>query len=241
MIFVAEGVHRLSIRITTTAMRIPNRRKALRGQLRLRHTDAMMKRNTALLSLALFVAAPTITHAAPLNGQRCNNPGAIMRANNARFVCSPEGGRSVWRRVNGAATISSIIGALPGYSLLGAAIKQAGLDTALAGAGPFTIFAPRNAAFLALPKPTLDYLLDPANVAVLRKVLLHHVVSGSVTARTLASGTYVTLNGTTINVTVRNQIRIDGARVTFADVTATNGILHGLTGVLVPSDVSINP
>lgn len=201
----------------------------------------MTKRNIALLSLALLVTAPSVAHAAPLNGKRCDNPGSIIRANNARFVCSPEGGRSVWRRVNGATTISAIIGALPGYSLLGTAIKQAGLDTALAGAGPFTIFAPRNAAFLALPKSTLDYLLDPANVDVLTKVLLHHVVSGSKPARTLTSGSYVTLNGTTINVSVRNQIRIDGARVTFADVTATNGVLHGLSGVLLPSDVTINP
>jgi uncharacterized surface protein with fasciclin (FAS1) repeats len=82
-------------------------------------------------------------------------------------------------------------------------------------------------------------LLNPANVAVLRKVLLHHVVSGSVLSSSLESGTYTTLNGTQIVVRVNKMIRIDGARVTFADVAATNGVMHGITGVLVPSDVVI--
>jgi uncharacterized surface protein with fasciclin (FAS1) repeats len=68
---------------------------------------------------------------------------------------------------------------------------------------------------------------------------LHHVVSGSVSSSSLQSGTYTTLNGTMITVRVGNQIRIDGTRVTFGDVAATNGLMHGITGVLVPSDVMI--
>jgi uncharacterized surface protein with fasciclin (FAS1) repeats len=228
-----------------------------------RHDVDMKKLNTLIVTSTLLLAAPgsallaapnraqvgspssaqataPITAvASPLNGQKCDNPGALRRANNSRFVCSPEGARNVWRRVERPATLSSIVAAIPGYSLLATALKQSGLDTALATAGPFTLFAPRNAAFLALPQSKLDYLLDPANVAVLRKVLLHHVVSGSVSSSSLQSGTYTTLNGTMITVRVGNQIRIDGTRVTFADVAATNGLMHGITGVLVPSDVMI--
>ena len=184
-------------------------------------------------------AAPRSVITGPLNGQKCDNPGALQRANNSRFVCAPDGARNVWRRIERPANLSAIVAAIPGYSLLATALKQSGLDTALTAAGPFTLFAPRNAAFLALPQSKLDYLLNPANVAVLRKVLLHHVVSGSVLSSSLESGTYTTLNGTQIVVRVNKMIRIDGARVTFADVAATNGVMHGITGVLVPSDVVI--
>lgn len=224
-----------------------------------RHDVDMKKLNTLIVTSTLLLAAPSTALLAapnsagalapnnavtsPLNGQKCDNPGALRRANNSRFVCSPEGARNVWRRVERPATLSSIVAAIPGYSLLATALKQSGLDTALATAGPFTLFAPRNAAFLALPQEKLDYLLDPANVAVLRKVLLHHVVSGSISSKLLQPGTYTTLNGTMITVRVRSQIRsqirIDGARVTFGDVAATNGLMHGITGVLVPSDVMI--
>lgn len=194
------------------------------------------------MSAALLLAAPTATNAMPLNGQKCTTPGALMRANNSRFVCSPEGGRSVWRRIAGAATVGSIVEAMPRYSLLATALKQAGLDTVLVGSGPFTLLAPRDAAFLALPKPTLDYLLDPANVAVLRQVLLHHVLSGSLRARVLDTGAYTALDGTALNVTVRRSgILIDGSRVTMADVVATNGVVHGVNKVIVPAGLVVNP
>lgn len=192
---------------------------------------------------ATAIAATTSARpAAAINGRKCTNPGAFRRANNSRFVCSPEGGRNVWRRINGAANISAVVDALPRFSILTAALKQAGLDGALAGTGPFTLFAPRDAAFMALPKATLDYLLNPANVAVLRRVLLHHVVNGAVRSTDLSTGTYTTLDGTTISAVVRKMnITIDGARVTLGDVVATNGVVHGVSRVLVPADVVITP
>jgi uncharacterized surface protein with fasciclin (FAS1) repeats len=202
----------------------------------------MTKPKAIIMSMALLLSAPALAQAAPINGQKCDNPGAMQRANNSKFVCSPEGGRNVWRRVNGATTIGAIVNALPGYSLLATALKQAGLDTTLVSGGPFTLFAPRNAAFLALPKSTLDYLLNPANVAVLRKVLLNHVLTTAVKSNAISSGSYTTANGTSINVVVRkSMIRVDGAKVTVGDVVATNGVIHGVSAVLVPSDVVINP
>ena len=218
-----------------------------------RHDVAMTKTKATLVTMALLFTTPVIAQASPLNaasiapasplnGQKCNNPGAIQRANNSRFVCSPEGARNVWRRVNGATTIGAIVNAMPNYSLLATALKAAGLDTTLVTSGPFTLFAPRDAAFRALPKETLDYLLAPANVAVLRKVLLNHVLGSAVRSTMLSSGTYTTLNGTTISVTVRKSgIMVDGAKVTVGDVIATNGVIHGVSKVLVPSDVVIKP
>lgn len=225
----------------------------------------MTKTKATLMTVALLVATPVIAQASPLgatpviaqassldaapsasasplNGKKCDNPGAIQRANNSRFVCSPEGARNVWRRVNGAVTIGAIVNAMPNYSLLATALKAAGLDTTLVTSGPFTLFAPRDAAFRALPKATLDYLLAPANVAVLRKVLLNHVLGTAAKSTMISTGSYTTLNGTSLNVTVRKSgIMVDGAKVTVGDVMATNGVIHGVSKVLVPSDVVINP
>jgi uncharacterized surface protein with fasciclin (FAS1) repeats len=202
----------------------------------------MNKPKAIIMSMALLLAAPATAHASTLNGKKCDTPGAMQRANNSRFVCSPEDGRNVWRRINGQASIGTVINVLPGYSLLNTALKQAGLDTVLSTGGPYTLFAPRNAAFLALPKSTLDYLLDPANVTVLRKVLLNHVFASSVRSDVISTGGYNTLNGTAIDVMVRRSgIRVDGAKVTFGDLIATNGVIHGVSKVLVPADVVINP
>jgi uncharacterized surface protein with fasciclin (FAS1) repeats len=195
-----------------------------------------------LVTSALLMAAPAVANASPINGQKCNNPGAMQRANNSKFVCSPEGGKSRWRRVTGQMTITSILEAMPNYSLLVTALKQAGLDTTLKTGGPFTLFAPRNAAFLALPKATLDYLLDPANVAVLRQLLLHHVVSGSVKAADLDTTSYTMLDGTSVDVVVtKSNVTIDDSRVTMADVIATNGVIHSVNKVIVPDYFVVIP
>lgn len=198
----------------------------------------MTKTKAIIMTTALLLASPAIANASPLNQQKCDNPGALIRANNSKFVCSPEGGRNVWRRVNGATTIGAIVNTLPRYSLLAGALRQAGLDTALVAPGPFTLFAPRNSAFLSLPKPTLDYLLDPTNVAMLRQVLLHHVVSGSLRANDLETKSYTALDGTALKVVIRKSgITIDGSRVTMGDVIATNGVIHGVSRVIVPTSL----
>ena len=205
-----------------------------------KHNMFTTKKKAVLVSAALLLAVPAIAQASPINGEKCNNPGAMMRANNSRFICAPEGAKSRWRRVTGELTITSILEAMPRYSLLVTALKKAGLDTTLKATGPFTLFAPRNAAFLALPKSTLDYLLDPANVAVLREVLLHHVITGSLMANELDTASYSALDGTVLDVVVRTSgITVDNARVTMADVAATNGVVHAISSVLVPDDVSI--
>lgn len=241
------NVPRDGIGITTSPTHVPSEEKPRRIDDIPRDDVAMTKPNTLiskkqalLLSTALLMAVPAIAQAEPINRQKCETPGAMQRANNSKFICSPEGARNVWRRIDGATTLTAVINTLPNYSLLEAALKQAGLDATLATGGPFTIFAPRNAAFLALPKATLDYLLDPANVVVLRRVLLHHVVSGSVKAKNLSTGTYTMLDGTAVNVVVRKSgITIDDSRVKMADVMTGNGVLHGVSRVLVPAGLTI--
>ncbi|NCX18519.1 MAG: fasciclin domain-containing protein [Actinobacteria bacterium] len=237
----------IGITVTIYTTRIPTCRKLRRNSLRARddidmtqHIRNISKKKALLISTALLLAVPAAAQAEPINGQKCSTPGALIRANNSRFICASEGAKSRWRRVNGELTITSILEAMPRYSLLVTALKKAGLDTTLRGSGPFTLFAPRNAAFLALPKAKLDFLLDPANVAVLREVLLHHVVTGEVMAKDLNTASYSALDGTLLDVVVRTSgITIDGARVTMADVDATNGVVHAVSSVLVPDDVVI--
>jgi uncharacterized surface protein with fasciclin (FAS1) repeats len=220
-------------------------------------TTHINKRNALFLSTALLVgaataivAAPSTTRAAaivaatpapsmsavqPMVAKKCDVPGAIRRANNSRFICSPEGARNVWRRLTGA-SITAVAKALPNYSLFVAAVTAAGLDTTLASPGSYTVFAPRNAAFLSLPPGVLDTLLKPENVAALRQVLLHHVVNGTVKAADVSTGSYQMLDGTSVNVRVlkNNRIFIGEARVVLGDVLANNGVIHGINAVLLP-------
>jgi uncharacterized surface protein with fasciclin (FAS1) repeats len=194
------------------------------------------------IALVLAIGAPaTGAHASPLGGSKCEAPGAARRANNGRFVCSPEGGRSIWRRVGGSLSVVDVAEALRGYSTFAYALRQSGLDEELATGGPYTIFAPRNAAFLALPSGTLDALLRPDNLAALRRILRHHVVRGTLTAAMLRTGSYDPLDATPLRVVVHGGVRVDDARVTVADVLASNGVLHGLSRVLIPAGTTITP
>ena len=105
------------------------------------------------------------------------------------------------------------------HTTLVAAVKAAGLVDVLSSPGPFTVFAPTNAAFAKLPKGLLEKLLLPANKAVLVKILTYHVVAGKVMAADVMAG--------------------DVATVIATDVAASNGVIHVIDTVLVPSDVNI--
>ena len=121
-------------------------------------------------------------------------------------------------------------------STLVVAVKHAGLVSALEGKGPFTVFAPTNEAFAKLPAAALKELLQPQNVGKLKAVLTYHVVSGSVHAKDLRDGEMVTtLEGQKLRVTInRGGVFIDGAKVTTADVDASNGVVHIIDSVLLP-------
>lgn len=126
-----------------------------------------------------------------------------------------------------------------GFSTLLAAAKAAGLDGALATGGPYTIFAPTNEAFAALPAGTVQNLLKPENRAQLARILSYHVVPGRISSIGLAPSsntTLRTLQGGTLRVSVNatGEITVNGVRVILADMAASNGIIHGIQGVLMP-------
>ena len=122
------------------------------------------------------------------------------------------------------------------HSTLVAAVKAAGLVETLSGTGPFTIFAPTNAAFDALPAGIVEDLLKPENKEKLTAVLTYHVVAGNVMSSQLADGQKVaTLNGKELTVAIKDGVvTINGTKVIAADLAGSNGVIHVVEGVLLP-------
>ncbi|MBK6683960.1 MAG: fasciclin domain-containing protein [Deltaproteobacteria bacterium] len=132
-------------------------------------------------------------------------------------------------------TIVDIAAGNPDFSTLVAALQAANLDDTLAGAGPFTVFAPTNAAFAALPAGTVDALL--ADIPELTKVLTYHVVAGKVEAAQVVTLTEATtVEGSKITIEVRNgEVFLNGTvKVTMTDIQASNGVIHVIDAVLLP-------
>ncbi|MEJ7913787.1 MAG: fasciclin domain-containing protein, partial [Chitinophagaceae bacterium] len=117
-----------------------------------------------------------------------------------------------------------------------AAVKAAGLAETLSGAGPFTVFAPTNAAFDKLPAGTVDNLVKPEKKTDLTNILTYHVVSGTFRAADLTDGQKLkTVQGKELTVKVKDgAVMIDGATVTTPDVISSNGVTHVVDGVLTP-------
>lgn len=122
------------------------------------------------------------------------------------------------------------------FETLVQAVQAANLAATLSGSGPFTVFAPTDAAFDKLPDGAVEGLL--ANQSQLRNVLTYHVVQGELTAQALQGRSYVTaLNGDRIPVRVMNgRVMVGNAMVTMADVDASNGVIHAIDGVLMPPE-----
>jgi len=120
-------------------------------------------------------------------------------------------------------------------STLVAAVKAGGLVETLKGDGPFTVFAPTNEAFAALPEGTLESLLKPENKDQLVAILTYHVVAGKVMSTDLSEGmTAPTVNGAEITITLADGAKVNGANIAAADVEASNGVVHVIDQVILP-------
>lgn len=121
------------------------------------------------------------------------------------------------------------------HTTLVAAVKAAGLVDALSNAGPFTVFAPTNAAFDALPKGTVDDLLKPENLAKLQGILKHHVTTSALEVSDLSDGPLAMADGGSTTITHQGKdVLIDGAKI-LASVRGSNGMVHVIDKVIVPS------
>ena len=123
------------------------------------------------------------------------------------------------------------------FSTLVAAVAAAGLVETLQGEGPFTVFAPTNDAFAALPAGLVDKLLLPENKDLLVKILTYHVVSGTVLAADVTAGDVPTVEGQNITITTDMGVKVNGANVVTTDIIASNGVIHVIDAVILPPDV----
>lgn len=136
-----------------------------------------------------------------------------------------------------AGTIVDVAAGNADFETLVAAVTAADLASTLSGTGPFTVFAPTDAAFEALPEGLLDKLLLPENKGVLTQILTYHVVAGEVTSDMVEPGDVATVEGTTVELATDGGVTVNGANVVAADVDASNGVIHVIDEVLVPEGV----
>jgi uncharacterized surface protein with fasciclin (FAS1) repeats len=120
------------------------------------------------------------------------------------------------------------------FTTLVAAVQAAGLVDTLSGPGPFTVFAPTDAAFAKLPEGTVESLL--ADIPKLTAILTYHVVAGSVHAADLAgTSSAATVQGTNVTFDTSSGVKVNDATVTQADITTSNGVIHIIDTVLIPA------
>lgn len=121
------------------------------------------------------------------------------------------------------------------FSTLLAAAEAAGLVETLKGDGPFTVFAPTDEAFAALPEGTVDTLLMPENKDQLTSILTYHVVPGKVMSGDLSDGkTAETVQGSEVTIGTEGGVTVNDANVVTADIEASNGVIHVIDGVIMP-------
>ena len=135
-------------------------------------------------------------------------------------------------------TVVEIAAANKDFTTLVTAVKAAGLAETLSGKGPFTVFAPTNAAFAKLPKGTVEDLLKPENKAKLASILTYHVVAAKVLAADaikMDGKSAKTVNGQDIAIKVKDgKVMVNDATVTTADIVGSNGVIHVIDTVLLP-------
>jgi uncharacterized surface protein with fasciclin (FAS1) repeats len=135
--------------------------------------------------------------------------------------------------------IVAVASSTEGFSTLVAALTAAGLVETLQGEGPFTVFAPNDEAFAALPAGLLEKLLLPENIGVLTAILTYHVVAGKVLSTDVTTGDAATVEGSTLALDTMSGVMVNDATVIAADVEASNGVIHVIDKVLVPPTVDL--
>jgi uncharacterized surface protein with fasciclin (FAS1) repeats len=151
------------------------------------------------------------------------------------MVAAPAGAQSYMQ--DSKPDIVSIAESAGSFNTLVAAVKAAGLVETLKGEGPFTVFAPTDEAFANLPDGTLEELLKPENKEKLQAILTYHVVPGRVMAKDVAGiQSANTVQGQSLRVSIQDGTpMVDGARIIQTDITASNGVIHVIDAVVLPS------
>jgi uncharacterized surface protein with fasciclin (FAS1) repeats len=188
-----------------------------------------MKRSTTLRSLSALAVVGALTLSAC--GDDANDDAAPVATDPVPAEADPEAPMSDPDIVEIAATTE-------GFSTLVAALSAADLVETLQGEGPFTVFAPTDEAFAALPDGLLDSLLEPENSELLTRILTYHVVAGDVRSGDIEPGAVTTVEGSDVTLDTADGVTVDGANVIQADIVASNGVIHVIDAVILPADIA---
>ncbi|MFB2922402.1 fasciclin domain-containing protein [Aerosakkonema funiforme] len=187
----------------------------------------------AVIGASALIYLPTMAQAGSRNNETSQNRPTSSQP-------SQEGTSASGEMTSESDTIVAIASANDNFKTLTKALQAAELTETLSGNGPFTVFAPTDAAFAALPQETLQKLLLPENKALLTKILTYHVVPGKVLSSDLKTGEVKTVEGSPVRVRVdtgKKQVMVNNARVTQADIQASNGVIHVIDKIIVPPEL----
>lgn len=132
-------------------------------------------------------------------------------------------------------TIVDIASSKDSFETLTSALEAANLVDVLQGDGPFTVFAPTDDAFAALPAGTLEELLKPENKEILVKILTYHVVPEKVLSGDLQAGKVTTVEGSKVTIELGDEVTVDQAQIVEVDILASNGVIHVIDKVIIPA------
>lgn len=185
-----------------------------------------MKLYTGMLALLLLCGTTA-----------CNNStDTVAVTDNSAGAAVPAGGQENVKDDVSAKDVVKVAVASKDHSTLVAALKQAELVTSLSNAGPFTVFAPTNAAFNKLPAGTVDGLMKPEQKEALQNILQYHVTVSAMKAESFTDGQVLGMvNGDNVTVTLKDgKVLLNNSAAIIASVQASNGIVHVIDGVLLP-------
>ena len=183
-----------------------------------------------------FAVLPVLAQAIPMPGVQIQPsvPGVQIRPQ-GEVRPMPPSDEPAMKPMMARGNIVEVAAANGSFKTLTAALKAAGLDTTLATGGPYTVFAPTDEAFAALPKGTVEQLLKKENRDTLVKILTYHVIRGENVSTTLKSGPAMTLEGTPVRLNVSPVgVMVNTSKVVQADVRASNGVIHVIDKVMLP-------
>jgi len=167
----------------------------------------------------------------------CNNStDKATAAGNASIAAAPAGGQEAVQDDVSAKDVVKVAVSSKDHSTLVAALKQADLVTSLSNAGPFTVFAPTNAAFDKLPAGTVDGLMKPEKKEDLQNILQYHVTVAAMKAESFTDGQVLGMvNGDNVTINVKDgKIMLNNSATIIASIPASNGMIHVIDGVLLP-------
>ncbi|BAU13548.1 beta-Ig-H3/fasciclin [Leptolyngbya sp. NIES-3755] len=212
------------------------------SQLTLLEISTTMKPTSLLKSLRTLGAIALFSLVAGATMQQ-SAQAQTTRATQTCQQSATKAPKTVANRTANSDTVVDIAARNSSFTTLVQAVKAAGLTETLSSNGPFTVFAPTNEAFAALPKGTLEKLLKPENKKTLQKILTYHVVSGNVLSKDLRSGRVTTVEGGRVAVQVRHGrnggIRVNRSTVVATDIRGTNGVVHVIDRVLLPPNLKL--